>query len=698
MRVLLVLLLLMPNLLFAQNAATLLADRVALNGEDQLIATGNVEVLFDGNRLTATEILFDRASDTLQITGPIFIRSADGSILTADRATLDPRLENGILQSARIVLDQQLQLVANQIDQQDGRYTQLYKTAATSCRVCGDGPPLWEIRAERVIRDAEELQLYFENATFHVRGVPLLWLPRMRLPDPALSRSTGLLVPQQRNTTQLGLGIKLPYFITLGDHRDITVTPYLSSETRTLELIYRQAFANGDLQIDAAASDDTLLTGYRGYLFAEGAFQLNGGYQLSFDIETSSDPAYLLDYGNSGKDRLDSAISLLKVTDETLFKTRLTYSETLRDDEVNASLPPLIADIHFERRRPTAQGGLLSYQLTLDTEYRPSNTSGDAGRDVTRAGAATSWQQSWVTQNGVVAEVKTGARADLYLVDDDPDYPQADLRVAPDARLTLQWPLARRMDSGTQHVIAPAVSLMWSDSYGGTPPNEDSTRSTLDQGNLFDVSRFAGDDALQTGAQAAAGLTWTRFGASGFDSVLSFGRVIRQDANEAFTDSSGLNGTRSDWLIAGQVTSANGFLFDARGLWANSRDLTSADGRLQWRNDLVNLGANYNWQSPDPDEGRDQAVSEWSLDAAYDVNDAWRLEMDARYDVAGNRPVEAGAGLRWRNECVSIDVSVSRRYTSSTTIEPTTTFGLSGTIGGFSTGRAAGGITTGCGT
>lgn len=698
MRILLVLFLLLPNLLVAQNAATLLADSVKLNGDDQLIASGNVEVLFEGNRLSATEIVFDRPSDTLQITGPIFIRGADGTLLTAERATLDPRLENGILQSARIVLDQQLQLVANQIDQQDGRYTQLYKTAATSCRVCGAGPPLWEIRAEKVIRDAEELQLYFENAVFLVRGVPVLWLPRMRLPDPALSRSTGLLVPEQRNTTQLGFGFKLPYFITLGDDRDITVTPYLSSQTRTLELVYRQAFVSGDLRIEAAASDDTLLAENRGYLFAQGEFALGTGAQFSFDIETTSDPAYLLDYGYSGKDRLDSAVGLVKVTDETMFRSRLTYYQTLRDDEVNASLPPLIADIDFERRQPTQQGGLLGYQLNIDTEYRPSNTAGDAGRDVTRAGAAASWQQSWVTQNGMVAEVETGARADLYLVGDDPDYPQADLRVAPDARLTLRWPLARRMGSGATHVIAPVVSLAWSDSDGSTPPNEDSTRSTLDQGNLFDVSRFAGDDALQAGPQVAAGLAWTRFGAAGFDSTLSLGRVIAQDANAAFTQSSGLSGRRSDWLVAAQMTSVDGLLIDARGLWDDDGDLTSADGRLFWRNELVNLSANYNWQSPDVDEGRNSSVSEWSVDAAYDVNDAWRLRMDARYDIAGDRPVEAGAGLRWRNECVSIDVSVSRRYTSSTTIEPTTTFGLSGTIGGFSAGRAAGGITTGCGT
>lgn len=697
MRFLVIFLMLLPSVSLAQNAATLLADRVILNDADQLIASGNVEVLFEGSRLTAAEILFDRASDTLQITGPIFIQDADGTILTADTATLDPRLENGILQGARIVLDQQLQLAATQIDQQQGRFTQLYKTSATSCRVCGNGPPLWEIRAERVIRDAELRQLYFENATFRVRGVPLIWLPRMRLPDPTLSRSTGLLVPEQRNTTQLGFGIKLPYFFTLGDHRDLTVTPYVSAETKTLELRYRQAFANGNLEVEAAVSDDTLVDGTRGYLFAEGKFALANAYQLRFDIETSSDPAYLLDYGYSSKDRLDSALELLRVTDQTLFQTRLTYYGSLRETESNDSLPPVIADITYARRMTPRWGGSLDYELGLDTEYRPSNDDGDAGRDVLRAGGRANWTATRVLDYGLVLEAQAGARADLFLVDDDSNFAQSDVRFVPDSNITLRWPLARRMASGTQHVLEPVIALGWAQTYGGTAPNEDSTRNELDRANLLATSRFAGEDAIQTGPNVAVGLTWSRYGAQGVTSFLSFGRVIQQDTNTQFTTSSGLDGSRSDWLIAGQFTTPDGFIFDARSLWEDSGDLTIADARIAWSNDVLEIKANYGWQSPDPARGRTDNVSEWTFDAGYDLSDAWRFNLDARYDVAGDRPVEAGGGVRWRNECVSIDVSVSRRYTSSTTVEPTTTFGLSGTIGGFSTGRAAGGIATGCG-
>ena len=47
---------LLPQFVAAQMAAMLVADTVAIVGEDRLIATGNIEVLYDGNRLQASSI------------------------------------------------------------------------------------------------------------------------------------------------------------------------------------------------------------------------------------------------------------------------------------------------------------------------------------------------------------------------------------------------------------------------------------------------------------------------------------------------------------------------------------------------------------------------------------------------------------------------------------------------------------------
>ncbi len=256
----------------AADAALLIADQVLVENQNRLIATGNVEALYDGTRLNATRIIYDRDSDTLTLEGPLRITDPDGNVLVADSGRIDSGVRNGLLRGARVVLDQQLQIASVEARRVEGRYTQLSRVAVTSCQVCGDDtPPLWQIRASRVVHDQEERQLYFENAQLRVLDVPIFYGPYLRLPDPTLKRARGFLIPSIRSSTLLGFGLKLPYFIPIGDSKDITLTPYVSAVTRTLELRYRQAFRYGDIELNGAFSRDTLLPDEsRGYLFANG--------------------------------------------------------------------------------------------------------------------------------------------------------------------------------------------------------------------------------------------------------------------------------------------------------------------------------------------------------------------------------------------------------------------------------------------
>lgn len=689
MRWLVVLMLLWPVAAAAQQAATLIADEVAISGNSRLVATGNIEVFYDGTRLSAAQITYDRPSDRLIITGPIFIETADGTILTATRADLDPQLENGILIGARLVLNQQLQLAATQISRVDGRYAQLYKTAVTSCAVCGGKAPLWEIRAREIIHDQDTGLLYFTGAQFRVRGVPILYLPRLRLPDPSVDRATGFLRPRLRSTNLLNTGLKLPYFITLDPTRDLLLTPYASSETTTLEARYRQAFLRGQIEVNAAVSEDTLLPDdSRGYIFATGTWDLPDGYTLAFDAEAVSDDAYLLDYGYSDKDRLDSAITLTRVTPDTALDASFTYYQTLRADEINRTLPPIVADISYDRRLDFA-GGTLTLGLSGDAIVRYGTAVGDEGRDVTRLGASIDWTRTWIAPVGLVTTGFAGLHSDWYQVNDAVAFDQNILRTVPELAVTFRYPLSKQT-ANAAHLIEPVVALAWSDTTGGTPPNEDSTRPEFDTGNLLSLSRFPGDDAVETGARGAVGLSYTRIGTGGSVTSATMGRIFRDTANPDFTVTSGQLDLRSDWLLAGQVLLPQGLRFEARSLLADSFDPVLAQALVDWQTDDISLAAAYIWQAADGEIGRSDTVSEWSLDGRVQVTPAWAVSFDTRYDINIDRPASAGLGVEWRNECVTIDLSVSRRYTSSSTVDPSTDYGLSISLAGFSAAASTG--------
>ncbi|MDX5403120.1 MAG: LPS assembly protein LptD, partial [Rhodobacterales bacterium] len=572
-------------------------------------------------RLKAARVIYDRTGDRLTLEGPITVIEGERIVVLADSGDLDARLENGLLRGARMVLDQQVQLAANRIDRIGGRYTQLYKTAATSCRVCDDGtPPLWQIRAKRVVHDQQERQLYFDNAQLRIYDVPVLWFPRLRLPDPTLDRATGFLIPSFKQTSRLGLGMKVPYFVTLGDHRDLTITPYLSPETRTLELRYRQAFRRGDIELNGAISNDTLgPDSRRAYLFGTGRFFLPREFQLTFDIEMTSDDAYLLDYDYSDKDRLDSEIAITRTRRDEFIRASLTGYQTLRASESNSTLPTIIGDLTYERRfLPGLMGGEVRLGVQANSRYRSSDDPTDGiGRDVSRLSTDVFWHRNWTLGYGVLADVEGGVSVDAFRILQDDTFEGDLTEVVPQAAVTLRWSLIKTSGTGNLHLLEPVAMLGWTGGSRRDLPNDESTRVEFDEGNLLSLSRFPAPDRRERGVVAAYGLNWMRQGAGGLQTNLTLGQVWRADADTDFSASSGLSGETSDLLLAGQIKTADGLSIAARTLYDGGLSLSKAEARLLWRQEAFSLGAAYVWLGTDPAEDRPSTQSEWSLDGTY---------------------------------------------------------------------------------
>jgi LPS-assembly protein len=671
--------------------AMLVADQLFITPDRTLVAEGNVEAFQGDTRLRAAKITFDQTTGTLDIEGPIRIDQGDTITILASAAELDRDLRNGLLTGARMVFQQQLQLASLQMSRVGGRYTQLYKTAATSCDVCDDGrPPLWQIRAERVTHDQLERQLYFESAQFRILDVPVFYFPALRLPDPSLDRATGFLIPSLRSTSNLGTGIKLPYFFTLGPHRDLTLAPYISSSTRTLDLRYRQAFRTGRIEFNGAYTRDDLYRGEgRGYGFLEGRFQLPRDYQLSFDFKTVSDDAYLADYGLPDLDRLRSDIVLERARRDRLLRASLTHYKTLRDSEVQSEIPSGIAEVYYQtRHHPALTGGELRLTLQGHGHHRSSSLEGTEtasnGRDLTRLTADIEWRRSWRLGYGILAEWEIGGAADAFRSYDDSFYTERLTRFTPRSAVTFRLPMTRQEASGATQYLEPILQIGWRNEGSGEVANEESRFVEFDQGNLLSLSRFAEADAREDGLTLVYGANWARYAPSGWQAYATAGHVLRSEADPRFTKSSGLGGTSSDLLLAGQIKFGKGLALSTRGLLNGSFNFSKAELRGDWTTHRSSLSGTYLWLGTDPDEERDEETSELWLDGRYDLNPNWSASARLRYDVSDARATRAGLGVAYSNECVTVDVSVNRRYTSTTSVEPTTDFGFTISLNGFS--------------
>lgn len=682
----------------AELPALLVADSIVVTPDNQLIADGNVEIMYDGRNLQASRVIYDQATDTVRLIGPLRSTAADGAVVLASEAEIDAGLRNGILRGARVVLDRQLQLAAVQMARVEGRYSVLSRASLTSCQICANGkPPLWEIRARRVVHDEVERKIYLDEAQFRVLDVPVAYLPTVRLPDPTVERERGFLFPIFRSTNQLGPGLKLPYFIPLGPHRDLLLTPYVSPETATLEYRYRQSFVQGDLQLDGAVTRDTLEPGEtRAYLFAEGGFDVLRDYRLSFDVKLTSDDTYLREYGYSSSSRLRSSVALTRVSRDTFTRAELINFQTLREDEDNETQPGIIVDgLHYQRIHPQV-GGELRLSALVHGHYRSSDED-VVGRDVYRASASALWRDSWLLTGGAQLSLQGGMAMDAVRNLQDSTSAEEDGSVAPFVAATLRYPLVASDASGARYSLEPLAQISWTGGDNLETANDESTRSEFDEGNLLALSRFTTTDRRERGYAMALGLRWGVVDPSGWRSTLSLGHILREETREDFSPSSGLSNQNSDWLIATELGNSTGLDFIGRALLdSETLEINRGEARGRWSNPIIDLSATYLLLPEDAEENRSERVSEWSFDGGYQFTRHWRASAGWNYDIAQDRSSSGDFGLEYQNECVLARFEVDQDFADSDNLDPTTTFGLTVELKGFATGGEAGGYRRQC--
>ncbi len=666
---------LLPGALAAQEQAVLIADRIFVDPGGILRAEGNVEVLFEGARLRASAITYSRTRDNLTIQGPLSLSQGEDFVLLADAGSLDQDFRNGILTSARLILNRQMQIAASEINRVDGRYTQLFRAVASTCPVCSTSDvPLWQIRASRVIHDMQEKRLYFENALFEVVGIPIFYLPRLRMPDVSVDRASGFLIPSLKNSSVLGSGIKIPYFIELGPHSDVTLTPYLSSQTSTVGIRYRQLWKRGAAVVNGAVSDDQLVPGgLRGYIFGQGLFFLDRGYELGIDLELSSDDSYLFDYGVSGQDRLRSNIEFRRVRSGSHFSAEAINFTSFRDDETAETIPSQIADIdHFQRIAPGFLGGEAEVRLQAYGLYRTSDAD-ITGRDYGRITGGLGWRRSAVFGPGLLAQADVEIDLDHYQIAQDSSAPSSTQLTAVGAA-KISWPLTRTGLSGSVHILEPAAQLVFSSASDTGVPNEESTLVEFDEGNLWSLDRLPGSSAYEIGSRLNAGVTWTRVDTDGWSGSLTVGRVFRTSDTGQFNEATGLGGLHSDWLISGRLALGPDLSFSNRMLLSGTMNLNRNDARLRWSYGRLVLGTNFLWHIAEPEVGRDLDTWELHADARYQLAANWTSAVDLRYDFVTDRTASVGLNLSYLNPCLTVDFGYSRSFTSSTAVTPKTDF------------------------
>lgn len=678
----------------AENITNLIADEIKINQAGELVASGAVTVWYEDRKVTASSITYASQNDKLIIRGPIRIIDNQSTMILGDQAELSEDLKVGIIKSAKIILGYQVQIAAAKVLQKDARYSEAFNIAATSCHVCLNKTPLWQIRARKIVQDKFEKQIYFEHAQLRVLDIPVFYLPFMRLPDPSLKRATGLLAPKLKTSSVLNTGIKIPYFIRLNKHKDFTITPFYSPKTKTIEYRYRQAYTSGFMLIEGALTRDALIPNKnRGYILSDTSLILQNGYNLGIQLQAVSDPSYLFEYDFAQLDRLNTKLELSRSMRYQNSEVKLSNYHSLRENENNATQPTLVAEGAIESRlNPDMIKGEIGLEANFLKSYRYSDLNNDGpdsdtlvdGYDTTRLSLLSNWDHGWEIANGIILHFENEFGLSQYYVQQHADIGPKATRMFGVGAVGLRWPWYRINSNGGIGVVEPQIQLVRSVSSNSAVPNDDSTQVEFDEGNLFRLNRAPGLDLIENGSRLNVGLAGSQFMDSGSNLSWKIGRVLRSEALSTFPSGSGLSNSISDWLLATNFQQKNGIELINRALIASDGVVTKSETSLKVNRNQHQIRATHVELTKDSNILQNQSLSSVALEWSYNLNSNWRSDSKFQFDSNIGRLSKLELGLRYENECVNVDLSSSRSFSTSSTLIDKTDFTLSVELTGFS--------------
>ena len=707
----------LPQLSQSKADAQLLlqADELIYDNDAETIsAIGEVRVDYDGTRLVADRLVYRQRTGRLIAVGSVEILQPDGTRSFAEEIDITDDFRDGFVNALRIVTPERVRFAAESATRENGSLTTFVNGIYTACEVCPnhpERPPLWQIKAQKIIWNGEEKTIRFERARFEFLGVPIAGIPVFTTADPSVKRKTGFLAPNFRYAEELGFGLRVPYFVNLAPNRDVTVavTGY-TNQGFLAESAYRHRLENGTFTLKAAGihqfdKDRFELTNVdstvenRGMVGTTGRFNINSRWVFGWNGMLQSDANFSRTYEIEGYNgaTFENNVYLTGLGERSHFDARLVKfdrqisSLTSTSEAEQAVVLPSV-DYNYILKSPVV-GGELSFDVNArginrsETDERGS--LGDVGfatpgvgSDNWRLSAQSEWKRTFIAPGGFVFTPILHAQADTTTLNssisgplsstmaDDGTSLLADgtyYRSMVTAGLEVRYPILFSTSSSS-HILEPIaqIYLRPNEGYVGQLTNEDSQSLVFDASTLFQRDKFSGYDRIEGGTRANLGIRYTGTFDNGWGLNGAFGQSYQLAGLNSFAQSdtfntgasSGLETDRSDFVGSLSISSPSKF---AAGIGARfdekNFEVRRAEVSTSYTNDMFGVSANYAFVDSQPEFGFVTDRHEVTTAGSLRFFDNWSIFGTATYDLTMSELDKYSVGVSYYCDCFLVRAS-----------------------------------------
>ncbi len=519
--------------------AVLKADFV--DGDQQnntLTATGNVEVKKGTSVVYADKMVYEKNNGKIRAIGDVKIKDIEVGNVFAATAEFKEDFSSGKFFDSKIVFNDGSYLISPEIDRQDPLITVLQKPIFSFCpnpnissdnSIAGTKPDLLSIKSKQTTIDRKEDVMISKSGIIRLYNVPILYTPYLSVGLPSKKKKSGFLHPSYAKSTNLGLGIKIPYYLYIAPNMDLTINPLIgvSNNQILIDNEFRHKSSYGEYKVNAEIANNKInnthnstvvnrtKSPYRWNIKGKGVFDFTTNTGLDFDSNLVSDRDYLRDYNFSFLNYTTSKVNLDYVHARNYHAVKLIKIQELENYALQKTEPTILPQIDsYVESKPmffkekfaltsnitaiTRHDGLQYRRATLTPEFDlPFNLRGN----LFNLNAKIQNDLYWLKESAVPA---TSASTNQYQTIATNSKPE----------ISLNWklPLIRKTPSNTL-LIEPMVNVVAS-SYRknfNLIPNEDSNNSELSVSNLFVSDRLAGFDRNESGKRVNYGVKTSLF-------------------------------------------------------------------------------------------------------------------------------------------------------------------------------------------
>ena len=681
------------------TASQLVYDR----DRQTIVALGGVQINYGGYKLVARKVEYDQKSGKMTAFGEIEFVEPSGNRMYADKLNVSDDFANGFIQSLRIETTDNTRLAAESAERVNTDEMILTKGVYTACEPCKDHPerpPLWQIKAEKVIENGKTHTIRMESARFELFGAPIAYIPVLELPDHTVKRKSGFLFPEMSTSENLGFGLSVPYYYVISPSMDATVTAKAySSQGLLMSSEFRQQLENGShtltiagikqmhrTSFDAGTSDAMATT--RAMVSSKGEFKINPRWTFGWDVMAQTDNNFARTYSLLGNDDLIHAnqVYLTGLGQRNSLDIRSFYFDVQDADPKNAAehrqaIVHPVVDYRYFHPTPVA-GGQLSATVNMTSITRTSadhttilrgtpvfERFNGLGGNSNRLTTEVEWKRTFVAPGGLVLTPLLAVRGDGYALDVNSPLAyggsfyngSSTTRSMVTAGLEVRYPILVTTDNSS-HIFEPIAQIYArpDEQLAGALPNEDSQSFVFDATNLFERDKFSGFDRIEGGTRANIGIRYTGTFDNGFTARSIIGQSFQLAGQNSFatTDlvnvgaNSGLQHDQSDYVGMAGIEMPNGIsLAWSERLDQKSFKVNRTDATIGFHNDRLETGLTYTQIAAQPKYGFPTSNDEIQAMSTVKIKDEWAVFGSITWDINNSVLSRKGIGFTYDDSC-----------------------------------------------